>query len=140
LGKSPTHRASILDNDYIRAARGMRVNPTPAEDAVWTRLRNRQLARLKFYRQRVNGSLIADFYCAAARLVVEVDDDIHDYQKDSDSVRTRYLEDNGYHEIRFPNDAVLYNLEDVPSEISQVALKRINDFNPTPLSRKQERG
>jgi very-short-patch-repair endonuclease len=111
-------------------ARNMRHNPTPAENALWAVLRNHRLAGLKFYRQRVLGPLIADFYCAAARLIIEVDGDIHDYQKEFDDNRTRQLEDHGYCVIRFRNEMVLNNLENVLSQIKASAFGRISDLTP----------
>jgi len=71
------------------------------------------------------GRLIADFYCPAAKLVIEVDGDIHDYQKEYDDVRTRQLEDHGYCVIRFRNDAVLNDLVTVLSQIEAAAFRRI---------------
>ncbi len=57
----------------LQAAREMRHDPTTAEKLLWEALRGRRLAGLKFHRQDVIGPFIADFYCASARLVVEVD-------------------------------------------------------------------
>lgn len=116
----------------IQAAREMRYEPTEAEKILWGALRGRKLAGLKFHRQHVLGPLIADFYCAAARLVVEVDGDIHDYQKEYDSIRTKHLEDYGYHVIRFKNDMVLNDLENVLSQIKVAAFGRISDLTPDP--------
>jgi very-short-patch-repair endonuclease len=64
----------------LRAARDIRHNATQAEEGLWVALRGRRLAGLKFRRQEVIGPFIADFYCASARLIVEVDGDIHDDQ------------------------------------------------------------
>jgi very-short-patch-repair endonuclease len=49
----------------LQAAKEMRRTATPAEKALWAELRDRRLAGLKFYRQDVIGSFIADFYCVA---------------------------------------------------------------------------
>ena len=71
-------KRTLTPHDRIlQAAREMRRNATPAEKVLWAELRDRRLAGLKFYRQDVIGPFIADFYCASARLVVEVDGDIH---------------------------------------------------------------
>lgn len=117
MRRSPTPRDRIL-----QSAKEMRRNATPAEKTLWAALRNRRLAGLKFYRQDVIGPFIADFYCASARLVVEVDGEIHDYQNDQDNARTRQFEYYGYRVIRFRNEEVLNELEWVLSQIAIAAL------------------
>ena len=114
------------------SARRMRANPTKAENALWQALRNSKLGGLKFRRQTVIGPFIADFYCAAAKLVVEVDGDVHDYQKDVDAVRSRQFEDYGYHVIRFSNKMVLNQLDEALTEIEVVAMERITALTPYP--------
>ncbi len=58
-------------------ARRMRRAITAAEARLWERLRNNQLAGLHFRRQQIIDGFIADFYCRAARLVVECDGAVH---------------------------------------------------------------
>ena len=58
-------------------ARAMRANMTPTETVLWGCLRGNRLAGLKFRRQQIIDGFIADFYCHAAALVVEVDGPIH---------------------------------------------------------------
>jgi very-short-patch-repair endonuclease len=67
-----------------------------AEELLWQRLRNRQL-NAKFRRQRPIGPFIVDFYCAEARLVVEIDGDVHleASRADRDQARTEWLEELG---------------------------------------------
>ena len=105
----------------IRSAREMRINPTQAEKILWEELRGRRLVGLRFKKQYVMGKLIADFYCPASRLVIEVDGDIHDYQKEYDSIRTRHFYDHGTHVIRFTNEMVLNDLDNVLSQIKAAA-------------------
>jgi hypothetical protein len=80
---------------------------------LWQRLRNQQLSGLKFRRQHPLGPFIADFYCAACRLVMEIDGDIHDLQPERDAARTEQFEQYGYRVIRFRNKQVLNDVEDV---------------------------
>jgi hypothetical protein len=61
-------------------ARQMRQEPTQAEDLLWQSLRNHQLLGFKFRRQHSIERFIVDFYCAEAKLVIEIDGPIHDYQ------------------------------------------------------------
>ena len=58
-------------------ARKLRQNMTEAETRLWMRLRKRQLKNCQFYRQRIIGNYIVDFYCPDAQLVVEIDGGQH---------------------------------------------------------------
>ena len=60
----------------------MRCEPTPSEKRLWQKLRQKQLLGFKFRRQQAIDRFIVDFYCAKARLVVEVDGGIHDYTQE----------------------------------------------------------
>lgn len=98
-------------------ARELRQEMTPAEKLLWSRLRKKQLDGLKFRRQHPLGPFIADFYCAAHRLIIEVDGDIHDLQPERDAARTKQFEEYGYRVIRFQNEHVLKNVEGVLESI-----------------------
>ena len=102
-------------------ARELRQNQTPAEQILWRRLRGSQLAGYKFRRQHPIGRFIVDFYCAAARLVVEVDGDVHaeDEQAAYDVARTDCLEAEGYRVLRVTNDDVYRRLDGVMEVILQ---------------------
>ena len=105
-------------------ARMLRQEMTPAEKLLWARLRDRQLEGLKFYRQRPLRQFIADFYCAASRLVIEIDGGIHDTQPGRDEARTEELERLGYRVIRFQNEQVLHHLDQVLAAIQPACLKK----------------
>ena len=98
-------------------ARELRRQMTPAEELLWNRLRNRQLDGLKFRRQHPIGPFIADFYCAAHRLVVEVDGEIHGRRGEHDRARTEQFERFGYRVIRFRNEQVFGDIEGVLNAI-----------------------
>ena len=98
-------------------ARELRKDMTPAEKLLWSRLRSKQLKGLKFRRQHPLGPFIADFYCAARRLVVEIDGDIHDLQPERDAARTEQFKQYGYRLIRFRNKQVLNDIEEVLTAI-----------------------
>ena len=100
-------------------AREHRHTPTPAENALWQHLRNRQLAGLKFRRQHTIERFIVDFYCAEAKLVIEVDGSIHDYTPEEDAIRQEFLENQGFHVLRFTNDHVLNHIEQVVQQIQE---------------------
>ena len=99
-------------------ARELRRRETPAERVLWARLRNRQLHGLKFRRQHPIGRLIADFCCVSARVIVEVDGPVHDMQRTRDAERSRWLEQRGYAVLRFPNEQVERQLDQVLAAIA----------------------
>jgi very-short-patch-repair endonuclease len=111
---SPTEDQLYRIPAGVRArAREMRHQQIPAEGKLWAVLRGGQLHGLKFRRQHPIGRFIADFYCAEARLVIELDGESHAVQQEYDAIRTAYLQAQGYHVIRFTNHDVQSNLEGV---------------------------
>ena len=94
-------------------AHEMRVEPTEAEKKLWKFLRKHQLHCLSFRRQHCIGPFIVDFYCAKARLVIEVDGEIHQYRGEEDVIRQEYLESHELKVMRFPNDMVLNDVDEV---------------------------
>lgn len=96
----------------VPRAKEMRKNPTIAERKLWGYLRN---FPVKFWRQRPIDNFIVDFYCPKLKLVIEVDGDSHftDLGLVYDEERTRVLEGYGLQIIRFTNDEVLQNFEEV---------------------------
>ncbi|MBB3983634.1 very-short-patch-repair endonuclease [Sphingobium fontiphilum] len=101
----------------IARARDLRKNPTPAEGALWNAVRKSQLNGLKFRRQQRIGPYFVDFACLAMRLIVEVDGETHAMTRAYDAKRTLFLENEGYHVLRFDNRDVLSNLEGVLANI-----------------------
>ncbi|MBI3979240.1 MAG: endonuclease domain-containing protein [Chloroflexi bacterium] len=99
-------------------ARQMRREPTPGENALWQRLRNRQLDGFKFRRQHSVERFIVDLYCAEACLVVEVDGPIHDYSQEEDAIRQEFLESQGLRVLRFANAEVQNSIESVLQRIA----------------------
>lgn len=101
--------------DLTPLARKLRKEMTPAERLLWSRLRDRRLAGLKFRRQVPVGPYIVDFLCAEARVIVEIDGGQHNLPdaRAQDQERTRFLEAKGYKVLRFWNNEVLGNLEGV---------------------------
>jgi very-short-patch-repair endonuclease len=95
----------------------LRQSATDAEKTLWTHLRNRHLAGLKFRRQHPIGPYIADFACPEAKLVVELDGGRH--TEATDARRTAYLEAQGNTVVRFWNNEVLQNTEGVLEVLSR---------------------
>ena len=96
-------------------ARKMRKTPTPAEDALWQKLRRHQLGA-QFRRQHSMDRYIVDFYCAEAQLVIEIDGSAHD-EPNHDVERQEFLETLGLRVLRFRNADILDNLGDVLAAI-----------------------
>jgi len=94
-------------------ARQLRKTMTEAEQALWAKLRRRQVHGHKFRRQHPLGGYIVDFVCLDKKLVVEVDGGQHDEQHDEDVRRTRWLEQRGFQVMRFWNHQVLTELDAV---------------------------
>jgi len=111
-------------------AHQMRAQPTDAERVLWQRLRHDvALIGSHFRRQALIGPFIVDFASRKAKLVIELDGGQHDWQQESDALRTRRIEAAGYRVLRYWNNDVLDNLEGVLSEI-QRALPPTPDPSP----------
>jgi very-short-patch-repair endonuclease len=103
------------------AARALRGDMTDAEQRLWTKLRRKQLGH-PFYRQKPLGGFVVDFYCHAARLVIEVDGGQHftPEGREKDAARDNWLRMHGLTVLRFSNREVLENLEGVLERICEV--------------------
>ncbi|MFZ1546009.1 MAG: endonuclease domain-containing protein [Candidatus Nitrotoga sp.] len=103
-------------------SRELRCNMTDAEQKLWYRLRRKQINGWQFYRQKIIGSYIVDFYCPAARLVVELDGSQHfePQHQATDQKRDAYLLSLGLRVLRFDNRQVLLEMDAVLGVIAQI--------------------
>lgn len=94
-------------------AKELRRSSTDAERILWSLLRRKQLAHVRFRRQQTIGPYIVDFYCSLAKLVIELDGSQHSEEKAIayDEARTKWLKENGYRVLRFANVEFLKNKE-----------------------------
>ena len=99
-------------------AKALRRRLTDTERRLWMQLRAHRLARWKFKRQQPIGPYIVDFVCFQARLVIEVDGGQHQ-GSEADRVREAWLEGQGFHMLRFWNNAVLTELPAVLEKIDR---------------------
>ena len=100
-------------------ARDLRKEMTDAEKRLWSRIRRKQLDDFQFYRQKIIGGYIVDFYCPQAKLVVELDGGQH-YEEDgedADKIRDNYMKRRGLQVLRFSNADVFKNIDGVLEEI-----------------------
>ena len=108
-----------VTKEKLQRARELRHDMTPAEQTLWQELRANKLG-IHFRRQQIIAGFIVDFYCHKAALVIEVDGDIHDLQKDKDARREKALRDLGLKIIRFRNDEVVKELPMVVEKIREL--------------------
>ena len=105
-------------------ARELRNKLTPAEQTFWLRLKE-QFPEYKFRRQHPISIYIADFYCHKLKLVIEIDGSIHDSEeaKLADEKRQKYLENLNLTVIRFTNEQITSEVENVIRIISSIIAK-----------------
>ncbi len=119
----PSYRNQSRRVEALPRVRTLRQESPGAERELWMVLRSRQLADAKFRRQHQFGPYILDFYCAAAKLAIEVDGGQHYSEEGAakDEARTRFLEARGIRVLRFSNTDVLTAIGAV-SEVIYAAL------------------
>ena len=84
---------------------------------------------MKIYKQRIVGRFIVDFYCASARLVIEVDGSQH-YETQGlayDTERSQFLEGLGLEILRFSNRDIDMDFRGVCTRIDLMIQKRLQD-------------
>lgn len=113
-------------------ARSLRAGQTDAEQLLWRHLRNRRPQGWKFRRQNEIGLYVVDFVCPDAGLIVELDGGQHDDQLIYDEARTRKLGEQGYRVLRFWNNEVLKNVEDVLEVILEALARPAPHPSPLP--------
>ncbi len=100
---------------------------TRAETLLWRYLKAHRVDGLGFRRQVPVQSYIADFVCYAARLVIELDGESHDFEarQTHDRARDAWFEAQGSKVLRYTNRDVLTNLEGVVQQIREIAGTRL---------------
>lgn len=107
----------------IKYAKLMRSNMTKEELILWTNIRAHRFLGLKFKRQVLIGNFIVDFLCPEKFLIIEIDGGQHNENISGDSVRTKYLQSQGYKIIRFWNNEINNNIEGVLESLKEVLQK-----------------
>lgn len=92
----------------------LRSNATISEKRLWKFLNNKQQV-LKFRRQHGIGPYIVDFYFANKKIAIEIDGNVHNNvtRQTYDQIREKYLFSKGIKVIRFSNEEVKYNIDEV---------------------------
>ena len=88
---------------------------TDAENMLWLKLRRKQLKEYPFYRQKIIGKYIVDFYCPKANLVIELDGGQHysETGRAKDRERDDVLREMGIKVLRFSDREVFENMDGV---------------------------
>ena len=116
------------DKNLVSRARELRKETTEAENLFWNKvLKNKKLVDFKFTRQKPLDHFIVDVYCAKLGLIIEIDGEIHNFQKDRDMERDNILKQKfGLKIIRYTNEEILNNVEKVTEDL----VTRIQNTTP----------
>jgi very-short-patch-repair endonuclease len=108
----------------FETAKILRKNMTLQEKLLWEKLKLKKICGARFRSQHPIDFFIVDFYCHAARLVVEIDGKHHSNQKDYDDGRSAEMEKHFIKVIRFTNSEVENNIDNVIKVIEDEVKKR----------------
>ena len=106
-------RKQFVTREKLELARTLRRKMTTQEKALWRALRRDSLNRLHFRRQQVIAGYVIDFYCASAKLAIEIDGDAHLLAIEYDRIRDRALAEMGVRTLRIRNEEVDQQLDKV---------------------------
>ena len=112
------------NRDLLPIARELRKNMTKEERHLWYDFMRYYPVKIK--KQYIIGNYIADFYCASARLVIEVDGSQHYEDKGEmrDRIRTGFIEEFGLMVVRIPNNEVNKNFTGVCEYLDMIIKER----------------
>jgi len=107
--------------ETFKLAKRLRKKITKAEKLLWHELRRNNLKGYYFRRQHPIAWYIADFYCHKAKLVIELDGEAHDTEemKEHDEKRNGIMEDFDIIVLRFKNEEVFGNVDEVVEKIKK---------------------
>jgi very-short-patch-repair endonuclease len=129
-------RNQFVTREKLELARDLRRRMTPQEKILWHALRNDALGALHFRRQQVIAGYVVDFYCASAKLAVEIDGYSHLQRIEYDAVRDRALSGMGITTLRVSNSDVDRNLDGVLKKIAE----RTSPLAPLPSGEGNQKG
>ena len=138
------NKMSISDNvsmfynakpNIFEKAKALQNNMTDAELILWEKLKGKQMLGLRFRSQHPIDIFIADFYCHSIKLVIEVDGGIHktEAQKEYDIGRTAELNYWDIEVIRFTNEQIENDINQVIKEIERICINRQSELPQSPL-------
>ena len=120
------------DNSQLENARQLRREMTPHERKLWYLFLRKY--PVKIYKQRIIGSFIADFYCASAELVIEIDGSQHyeAVESDYDFRRTKLMKSFGLEVLRFSNREIDREFRSVCEQIDRTIQERLKKPSQSP--------
>jgi very-short-patch-repair endonuclease len=109
----------LYNSSLKTAARELRKNMTPTEESIWFAVRRKKLFGIQFYRQKILGAYIVDFYAPAVNLIIEIDGAHHLIKEnlEEDQFRDSVLKELGLRVLRFSNSRVKNSFSKVMAEI-----------------------
>jgi very-short-patch-repair endonuclease len=111
-----------LSENITEIAKSLRKKSTDAERLLWRHLRAKRLEGFKFRRQQSIENFVVDFVSFEKRIVIELDGSQHQLEKDKDTKRDNWLEEQDFRVLRFWNNEVLRNIEGVLEVIKENCL------------------
>lgn len=126
-----------------RNAKRLRKSMTPPEIGLWLALRQND-AGIRFRKQLAAGPYVLDFFCAPARLAIEVDGEAHERgdRPERDARRDAWLVSQDVRVLRYAARDVLTNLEGVVHQVMVVAVARCEQIGgcrlpppPSPMAK-----
>lgn len=109
----------FYNTELKQLSKQLRTNMTDEEKLLWSKVRRKQMKGYQFYRQRIIGDYIVDFYCPKANLIIELDGGQH-YTEEGmkkDKSRDVYIKQEGYRVLRFSDKEVFENLHGIMERI-----------------------
>jgi protein MpaA len=106
------------DIDLVQLSKNLRNNMTKEEVILWQHIRNRQISNTKFRRQQPIGKYICDFVSFDKKIIIEIDGSQH-LDSDNDKTRDKNLTSQGFTVLRFWNNEINNNLNEVLNKIKQ---------------------
>jgi very-short-patch-repair endonuclease len=111
-----------MSSNYNKQLKGfakyLRKDSTPTEIILWLKVLRNDQTGFSFLRQRPIGKYIADFLCRKLKLVIEVDGYSHNFKHEEDIIRDEELLKLGYLTLRFHDEEILNDLENVERTIT----------------------
>ena len=103
----------------------MRRWPTLSEQALWVRLRSRQVLGVQFRRQVVIGDFIVDFCASSVRVIVEIEGGYHASRVQLDARREQKLQRAGYRVVRLSHELVISEPEAAVEQVRAAVAARL---------------
>jgi very-short-patch-repair endonuclease len=124
---------AAVNHQQRSRAKELRRTMTRAETLLWRYIKANRIDGLSFRRQVPMGRYVGDFVCHAARLIVELDGESHDFESRQrhDQKRDAWFVSQGYLVLRFTNDDALSELEGVVTVIRDTANSRMRGAPPS---------